>query len=375
MVAPRLLWRYMFRDILLHALLGLFAITLLLVVANVLRFMEDLAAAGVGAAALGQLVLTILPAYASYALPTALLFGVLLSFGRMSADGEIVAMRASGISATRMLPPALILGGIAALAAAYLLFDVQPRAVGRMRVLLRQLAGSIQVIEPKRFLEFGDRLLYVHGVGDAKCPLEGILVGSAAASDGERSFYASARCGTVVDDPSGQTLAFVLHDGSIHFRDPDPTHYRRIKFSTMKTAIDISDYTDPKPGSSQLSFQELLAAQALPDTDVERKRLQGKYGTSLDVQIQRRISFPFASLLLALVAVPLGIRPMRAGRSAGALTAIGVMGAYWLLYSLGDTAATRGVVPAWLGLWVPNPVVLRIGLLLMWPLAQSGHWW
>jgi lipopolysaccharide export LptBFGC system permease protein LptF len=48
MVAPRLLWRYMFSDILLHALLGLFAITLLLVVTNLLRFMEELAAAGVG---------------------------------------------------------------------------------------------------------------------------------------------------------------------------------------------------------------------------------------------------------------------------------------------------------------------------------------
>jgi len=370
MVAPRLLWRYMFRDILLHALLGLFAITLLLVVANVLRFMEDLAAAGVGPAALGELVLTILPAYAAYALPTALLFGVLLSFGRMSAEGEIVAMRASGISAARMLPPALVLGALAAVGAVYLLFEVQPHAVGKMRVLLRQLAGSLDVVEPGRFLEFGDRLLYVHSKGDASCPLEGVLIGSAAET-GERSFYAAARCGTLVDDPTGHTLAFVLHDGSIHFRDPDPSHYRRIKFSTMQTAIDISEYTDPRPGSSQLTFQELLAANALPKADAERKRLEGKYGTALDVQIQRRLSFPLASLLLALVAVPLGIRPMRSGRSAGALTAIAVMGLYWLLYSLGDTAATRGVVPAWLGLWAPNVVVLGIGILLMRRLARS----
>ena len=369
MVAPRLLWRYMFRDILLHALLGLFAITLLLVVANVLRFMEDLAAAGVGVGALGQLVLAILPVYASYALPTALLFGVLLSFGRMSADGEIVAMRASGISAARILPPALILGGLAALGAAYLLFEVQPRAVGHMRVLVRQLAGSVQVIEPGRFLEFGDRLLYVHALGGASCPLEGILIGTA--TEGERSFYAAAHCGTLIDDQDSHTLAFVLHDGSIHFRDPDPTHYRRIKFETMKTAIDISEYTDPKPGSSQLTFSELLAAQRLPETDAEKHRLQGKYGTSLDVQIHRRLAFPLASLLLALVAVPLGIRPIRSGRSAGALTAIAVMGLYWLLLSLGDTAATRGVVPAWLGLWAPNVVVLSIGLVLIQRLARS----
>ena len=126
MVAPRLLWRYMFRDILLHALLGLFAIVLLLVVSNLLRFMEDLAAAGVGLSGLTELVMVILPAYASYALPSAILFGVLLSLGRMSADGEIVAMRASGLSAARLLPPALALGAVAAVAATYLLFEVQP---------------------------------------------------------------------------------------------------------------------------------------------------------------------------------------------------------------------------------------------------------
>jgi lipopolysaccharide export system permease protein len=369
MVAPRLLWRYMFRDILLHSLLGLFAITLLLVVANVLRFMEDLAASGVGISALGQLVLAILPVYAAYALPTALLFGVLLSFGRMSADGEIVAMRASGISAARLLPPALVLGAIATLGSVYLLFDVQPHAVGRMRVLLRQLAGSVQVIEPGRFLEFGDRLLYVHSMGGPSCPLEGVLIGTA--TDGERSFYAAAHCGTLSEEQGGRSLSFVLHDGSIHFRDPDPTHYRRIRFTTMKTAIDVSEYTDPKPTSSQLTFTELLAVQRLPETDTDRRRLNGKYSTSLEVQIHRRLSFPLASLLLALVAVPLGIRPVRSGRSAGALTAIAVMGLYWLMYSLGDTAATRGFVPAWLGLWTPDLIVLGIGLVLIQRLARS----
>lgn len=369
MVAPRLLWRYMLRDILLHALLGLFAITLLLVVTNMLRFMEELAAAGVGISSLGQLVLAILPAYASYALPTALLFGVLLSFGRMSADGEIVAMRASGISASRLLPPALALGAIAALGAGYLLWEVQPKAVIRMRALMRQLAGSVQVVEPGRFLEFGDKILYVHSLGDASCPLEGVLIGSVA--EGDRNFYASAHCGTMDSDASGHTLGFVLHDGSIHFRDPDPARYRRIRFATMTTVVDVSVYTDPKPGASQLTFKELVAVARLPEGSPEQRRLNGRYGTGVDVQIQRRLAFPFASLLLALVAVPLGIRPMRSGRSAGALTAIAVMALYWLAFSLADMAATRGVVPAWLGFWLPNALALAIGVGLMRRLARS----
>jgi lipopolysaccharide export system permease protein len=371
MVAPLLLWRYMFRDILLHALLGLFAIVLLLVVSNLLRFMEDLAAAGVGLTGLAELVVVILPAYASYALPSAILFGVLLSLGRMSADGEIVAMRASGLSVARLLPPALALGAVAAVAATYLLFEVQPKAGMKMRVLLRQLAGSVQVIEPGRFMEFGDKLMFVHSLGDSNCPLEGILVGSAAGGEGERSFYAAARCGTLDSDPDARSLAFVMHDGSIHFRDPDPSHYRRIRFQTMRTVVDVSHYTDPKPAPPQLTFRELLAARSLPRDDFEHRRLDGKYGTGIAVQIQRRLAFPAASILLALIAVPLGIRPMRSGRSAGALTAIVVMALYWLTFSLGDMASTRGVVPAWVGFWTPNALALLIGIALMRRLGRS----
>lgn len=369
MVAPRLLWRYILREILLHTLLGLFAITLLLLVQNVLRFLEELLAAGVGLGALAQLSALILPAYVSYAIPTALLFGILISFGRMSSDGEVVAMRACGVSVPRLLPPALALGGIAALISAYMLFDVQPRARFAMRSLMRQLAGSMDVIEPGRFVQLGDRLLYVHGLGDSSCPFEGILIGDA--SSDERGFYAAARCGALEGATNGSELAFVLHDGSIHLRDPDPTRYRRIRFQTMRTSVDISTFTDKPPSARDLRFAQLLAAKQLAPDDPERQRLEGKRRTALDVEIHRRLSFPLASVLLAVVAVPLGIRPARSGRSMGALTALGVMALYWLLFSLGELVAERGIGPAWLGLWLPNAIVLALSVWLVRRIART----
>src|SRR5262249_56637648 len=134
---------------------------------------------------------------------------------------------------------------------------------------------------------------------------------------------------------------------------------------------DVSQYTEPKPGAPQLTIGELWKAIHSPKSDPEHKRLDGRYGTALAVQLQRRLSFPFASILLALVAVPLGIRPMRSGRSAGALTAIVVMALYWMAFSLGDMASTRGVVPAWLGFWLPNALALAIGIALMRRLGRS----
>jgi lipopolysaccharide export system permease protein len=323
MVAPLLLWRYILREILLHTLLGLFAISLLIVVQNMLRRLEDLLAAGVGLGALLKLMALVLPSYVSYAIPTALVFGILISLGRMSSDGELLAMRVSGISVARLLPPALLLGSVAALISAYMMFDVEPRAFYALRTTVRQLISTTNVVEPGRFMVLGDRVLYVQSLGDATCPYKGILIGDSGTD--ERSFYAAARCGAFESDPNSGKLSFVMNHGSIDFRDADPTRYRRILFDTMRTSLDISEYTDPPPRPRDLRFTELLAMKRLAPDDPVRIRLAGEYGTSIDTQIQRCISFPLASILLALIAVPLGIQPVRAGRSMGALTAIAVM--------------------------------------------------
>jgi len=209
----------------------------------------------------------------------------------------------------------------------------------------------------------------VHELGDSTCPYQGVLIGDSG--DGERSFYTAARCASLSAESGGRELAFALRDGSIHLRDPDPTRYRRIQFETMRLSIDISRYSDPPLGARDLLFSELLAAKRRPLDDPERARLAGNDGTWIDVQIQRRLAFPFASLLLAVIAVPLGIRPVRAGRSMGALTAIAVMALYWLLFSLGEMAAEQGIGPAWLGLWTPNAVVLGLGVWLVRRVSRS----
>ena len=70
-------------------------------------------------------------------------------------------------------------------------------------------------------------------------------------------------------------------------------------------------------------------------------------------------------MLLAFLSVPLGIRPLRAGRSAGALTAVALMFLYWVVFTAGEVAGERGYVPLWLGVWSANILVLGLALFLM----------
>jgi lipopolysaccharide export system permease protein len=364
MVAPRILWRYILRDALLHALLGLAVFTAIMVLQNVLRFLENLLAAGVGPGGLLRLVGIILPSYLPYAVPTSLLFGIMLAFGRMSADGEIIAMRASGISVPRLLPPVLLLGVASTLLTAYLSFEIEPRSHHRMKVLVRDLARGVMMIDPAEFRKLGSkRVLYVESERGEACELAGVMI--ADFSDERRPLYIFSECGRVTSSQSRTGLAFELTQGAIHFDDTATERYRRIRFDRMTTEFDVSPWLASSRRTRDYTMLELLEIDRRFEAGRPPK-LRGNAGqTEVRTQIHRRCAFSMASLLLAVLAVALGIRPLRAGRSAGALTAIGLMALYWLLFSAAEVAAERQLAPPWVAMWTPNALVVGVGLLLM----------
>jgi len=363
MRTPWTLWRYILRDVLLYTCLGLAVFTLLLVVQNTLRFLEDLLGAGVGFSGLLTLVQLILPSYLAYAIPTSLLLGVLLSFGRMSGDGEIIAMRASGISVPLMLPPVFALGTVAALLTGYMFFELEPRGHLRMTMLVREMASSIKVVRPGGFRQLGERTVYIHGEGDETCPLEGVLIGDFG--DPRRTLYIAARCGSVHEGGESTTLALRLLDGSIHFSDSESDRYRKIHFVEMNTEIDLASYMDRERKVRDLTFRELLEYSDRMERGEAVDLRDDEGQLELRLQIHRRLAFPFSSVLLAFLAVPLGIRPLRSGRSAGALTAIALMALYWMVFTAGQVTGERGWAPPWVGVWSANLLVLGVGLVLM----------
>lgn len=358
MVAPRILWRYILREVVLHSLLGLLVFSLVFVVQNMLGLLRELLAAEIGLAGMLKLAGFVLPSYLGYAVSTALLFGVLLTFGRMSADGELVAIRAAGVSVPRLLPPVVAVGVLAAALNGYLLFELEPQSRVRLKSLVRELGRSARLVEAGRFRALGSRTLYVGAQGDESCPLRGLLV--ADLSDAPRPVYISARCGAIEDGSQPSGLALELTEGSIHFSEAETERYRRVRFDSMRVELDLSAYLKGGKKGKDFTFGELL------ELDREFRRggspeIRGGDGhATVRAQLHRRVAFPLAAVFLSVLAVPLGIRPLRAGRSAGALTAIGVMALYWCLFSVGELAATGGWIPAWLGIWTPNALVLAL---------------
>src|SRR6185503_19140056 len=142
--APRitLLDRYVARELVPPTGVGLLLFTFILLLDQISQLMRILVSRGADFSTVLRAFLYLLPSIFSVTIPMAYLLGVLLAFGRMASDGEIVALRASGVSPARLLRPVIAASTLAVLATFYAVAVALPAANQAYRELVFALVVS-----------------------------------------------------------------------------------------------------------------------------------------------------------------------------------------------------------------------------------------
>jgi lipopolysaccharide export system permease protein len=372
MRAPRTLSLYVLREVLQYGGLGLLGVGSILVTQNLLRRLEDLVDVGVTASDTLVLASSVVAMLAAYALPVAFLFGVLVALGRLSADSEITAMRALGVSIAQLAAPVVALSVVVALLTGWMLGSVEPDARRRLRALAGEIAARGSVFQPGHFQRLdreGRRIIFVERVGPETGTnrLEGVLIDDR--SDPARPFTVVAERAHFEIDTGTAEARLGLEAGDVHFEPSEAgdESYRRIAFQRFDYAFDLSEVI----GADQKQIrppemQTALLRDALAHFDREGRApdwSRVKKREIYEVEIARRLALPLGPILFALLGVPLGLRRSRGARSWGALICVGLVFLYYALLSFGTFLAKEQVVPALLALWLPN---LVFGAAALW---------
>ena len=353
----RILDRYIVREVFRHALLGLAVFTFVFFVPQLVRLMELFVRHTGSGSQILELFLCIFPGVFTFTLPMAVLIGVLLGLGRMSADSEIIALTALGIGRRRILLPVGVLAVAGAAATLAMTLWLGPYSVRKYRTLETDLVTS-QIsfaVQPRVFDERFPRLvLYVNDVSASGTHWHGVFL---AQADGESgSQLTLAENAIVVAEPKEGKLELHLQGGTTHeFSRDDPDRYSVTMFGQSDWPIEVNGLVPAQPkqvSHTELSFRELLATK---DANWREAR----------VELHRRLAFPAACLVFALVAVPLGAQPRRGGRAAGSLIAVILIACYYLLTVIGAGLARQAVVPPFLGIWGANILLVILGASLL----------
>ncbi len=364
----RIIDRYICRQVFSHALLGLAVFTFVFFVPQLVRLMELLVRHSASPGSMALLFLTTFPGVLTFTLPMAALVGVLIGLGRMSADSELIALNTLGIGLRRLLAPVGVLAlGTALLTLAMTLW-LGPAAVRTFRALedrLRATQVSFQV-QPRVFDErFPHLVLYVQDVEAAATRWHGVFLAESSVESGSRLTLAEEAI--VIADREQGKLQFHLGRGSTHeYSRREPDRYSVTSFAQSDFPVEVADVSAGRtiePTNQERSLGELLAQR-------------GPRWREARVEAHRRLAFPVACLVFALLAVPLGARPRRGGRAAGFLVALLLICGYYLLLITGAGLARQGRLPPAAGIWAANLLTGLLGLALLPRMEQShGEGW
>ncbi len=353
----RILDRYIVREVVRHALLGLLIFTFVLFVPKLVHIMELIVRHSGSSSQILRLFLCLIPSLLVFTIPMSVLVGVLLGLGRMSMDSEIIAITALGISRKRILFPVGVLAVFGAALTLLMTLWLAPLSLRTFRDIEGSLITS-QIsffVQPRVFDErFPHMILYINDVSASGTRWNGVFLAEAGAQSGNQITLAESAI--VIAEPRQGKLELHLNGGSTHeFNRDDPDRYSVTAFGRSDWPIEVTGLNPAK--EREISNPERSLSQLLHD--------RGKNWRDARVELHQRFAFPVACLVFALIAVPLGTQPRRGGRAAGTLLAILVIGAYYSLFIMGAGLARQGAIPPFAGMWIANLVLALFGFSLL----------
>ncbi len=349
---------YLFKELLTTFGLCIFIFTFTMLMGQVFKLTEMVINKGLGFVATLMFLGFILPSLLMFVIPMSLLLGILTTLGRMSTDGEIIALKASGISLSQILRPILMVALIAFFASNFFSLYLSPKANYSLKKLIFDVAKTKAEVGIKEGIfnsDFEGLTIYVnHLAPDGK--LEGVVVSDTRQAEEPLTIFAQE--GYLIPHP--EDLAMILHlkNGCNHHLSQRQKNYQTSNFETQDLILNFQDSSaGPTKKQKEMSLQELWQFA------VQQRDNKEKYYDIL-TELNSRFSTPFACLVFGFLAVPLGIFSPRAGRAYGFVISLMVILIYYILFSLGENIGSLGMVHPMIAMWVPNIFFLLLSFYL-----------
>ena len=259
---PRIIDRYVIREIIPPFLLALLVFTFILIIPFIIDLAETMIAKGVPTSTILQLTVTLLPQALALTIPMALLIGLLVGLGRLSADREFVVMMACGISPYRLLQPLLVFAVVCWGATSWVMLKAMPDGNQAFRTISTELAMTGPRARCGRACsleDFPNVVLYVSEIPTNGQGWLGVL--AADTSNPSSPVIFLAKSGRMVVDRTARTIEMVLEEGTRHSTKlEDPAAYEVVKFQRQIVALNpesVFPRTGPARGDRELSVEEL----------------------------------------------------------------------------------------------------------------------
>ncbi len=317
-----------------------------------------------------KFIIYVMPVMLTYTIPWSILAAVMLIFGRLSADSEITAMRACGISILQIVAPIMLIVFLITGLSFFMHLELGPVGLWKSRTLMQTVSveSPTALFEPGKLVNPPNTGMLVY-VGDkiGQDQLKDIQIFISAANE-EVAQDISAPEGFVKVDKEKKILTLVLKNClTINKADKEIT---RLISDELHFSIDLGKKANSKElwrDAKYMRLDELLAYLRMIKRSSTRTPV---IECKLESEISKRIAFALSPIAFLLIGIPLAIRTGRRETSVGLFLSVILAGVFFLLIIfIQDLHKEPKLYPQYL-LWIPNLLFQIVGAILTYRISQ-----
>ena len=420
--------RYILKEHVGPFIYGVMTITLLFLLNLVFRDLGRLLGKGLSAWVIIEFFALNLAWILAIAVPMGLLVATLMAFGRLSADSEIAALKASGVHLYRLFAPLLAVSFVMMIGMERFHNCILPDLNHRVRVLARDISRTRPTLsmEPHVFFDdIDDYSLLVHEIDDETNRISGVIIDDH--SDRKYNKTIIAESGEMAFSSEQEMMVLTLYNGEVHEVElSDLRNYRRLKFEQQVLSIPVPNMVLKRSETQNRGDREKSAAMMREDIKEDQEQIRVRedrirelvktnfgdvfpvavwteggavapstnrmvrgrvrgverihqqiqslnrvvtgYQRSINshlVEIHKKYSLSVACIVFVLVGVPLGIMARQGGMAvAGGFSLVFYL-VYWVFFIEGEQLADRNLVEPAPAMWAPNVLVGICGVYLI----------
>jgi lipopolysaccharide export system permease protein len=363
--------RYIFIQLLLPFLFGVGAFSSIATsVGSVFELIRQVTQSGLPIEIAAKVLALTMPEFIGYSFPMSVLLSTMMTFGRLSGDSEIIAMRSAGISVYRLVVPALVLSLMVTMLTFVLQESIVPaaklEAASTMQQALKQEKPSFQK----------DNIIYPD-FAEEKQP-DGSKVRNLVRLFYARQFNGQEMTDVMVIDRSQSEVSRVIDaksgkldigkktwdfsNGTVYEIDPKSKNSTKSQFDHLQVNL---GKTPLEIGALERQPDQMNITESIAYLDVLRAKADWKALNTFQIRIQQKLALPFVCLIFGIIGSAVGIRPQRGGKATSFGMSLLLIFAYYIIITVMGAMGEVGYLSPFLAGWIPNMLGIGVGVYLL----------
>jgi lipopolysaccharide export system permease protein len=354
--------RYIIKELVKVFTLSVVALTAILFLDKILFLTELIINKGVELTEVCLMMLYISPAFLALTIPMSVMVASVVAFSQLSAESELIAMRASGFSFLRLMRPVLIFSIAAYIATNFIMFYALPWGNQSFKQIIYDILQNRITFDIKAnvFNKDFDNLVILIDGKKSDHHLKNIFIADSTQTETPKVILAEE--GKIVSDSKTLRIKLNLTNGTIHELSEQRRHYQILKFDRYDLTLALPQSQDLQrkatKGNRELSFNELREK-------IKRLKAEGSKTNFEEVELSKKFSLPFTCLFFGFIGAPLGVKSSRSGKSGSfSISAVAIL-VYYVGLIATQNLGGMGKLPPLLSVWIPDIIAMIIAYYLV----------